>query len=393
MCSDRAIQTTFRGIHVIYSSVIDQCATSGMRATPSTTRQCIKVSPKVLGRTALPTNSDLREMQRHGLRPRSHLWTARHNHLKLQDHGFRGHLRLPVTLSSSSFPSLTWCCLTPVIMLPHRRKTTCSLDSGSYNETISDQPGAGRILGKVYTLLGNSLENMILKAVIKKRSMGTFVRSESIGDSLRRATYDDEAFHSQPLQSNLTANGSLVTLSECSEGCDSSPSASSFCTSDDPNDHASTSSCRCAFDSSSSYEYTACSQDSSSNATSSNLIGPGRVLGLVYSSLGRSLETRLNRFAAKGGLGPDAIASQIRQMLRPPLHENFLARLDHLELKVTFRLMNACTSLLEQATKFSGISPFSLVVPVCFMVIMQVCGRILLIVAYFLIGQSYIRLK
>lgn len=392
---------------MIYSSVIDQCATPGMRATPSTTRQCIKVSPKVLavccsttalsthnlillrsivGRAALPTNSDLREMQRHGLRPRSHLWTARHNHLKLQDHGFRGHLRLPVTLSSSSFPSLTWCCLTHVIMLPHRRETTCSLDSGSYNETISDQPGAGRILGKVYTLLGNSLENMILKAVIKKRSMGTFVRSESIGDSLRRATYDDEAFHSQPLQSHLTANGSLVTLSECSEGCDSSPSASSFCTSDDPDDHASTSSCRCAFDSSSSYEYTACSQDSSSNETSSNLIGPGRVRGLVYSSLSRSLETRLNRFAAKGGLGPDAIASQIRQILRPPLHENFLARLDHLELKVTFRLMNACTSLLEQATKFSGISPFSLVVPVCFMIIMQVCGRILLIVAYFLIG-------
>lgn len=46
MRSDRAIQTTFRGIHVIYSSVIDQCATPGMRATPSTTMQCIKGQPK-----------------------------------------------------------------------------------------------------------------------------------------------------------------------------------------------------------------------------------------------------------------------------------------------------------------------------------------------------------
>lgn len=296
---------------------------------------------------------------------------------------FRRPPSSPCDPPSSSFPSLTWCCFTPVIMLPHRRETTCSLDSGSYNETTSDQPGAGRALSKVYTLLGNSLENVIRKAIIKKRSMGSLRRSESIGDSLRRATYNDEAFHSQPLQFN--ANGSLVTLSECSEGCDSSPSASYFCISDDADDHVSTSSCRCAFDSSSSYEYIVCSQYSSSNATSSNLIGPGRVLGLVYSSLGRSLEARLNHFAAKGGLGPVALASQIHKMLRPPLHENFLARLDHLELKLTFRLMNACTALLEQATKFSGVFP------VCFM--MRICGRNLLIDPCFQIGQSYIRLK
>lgn len=288
-------------------------------------------------------------------------------------------------------------------MLPRHRETICSLDSGSYNETISDQPGAGRTLGKFYVLLGNSLENMIRKAVIKKRSMRIPRRYESTGDGLRHASHGDEGrssatLNSQPIQSN--GNGSLAILSECSEECDSSPSTSSFSSDNYLDDHTSTYSCSCASDVSArtttssllrTYEYTVCSQDSSCNETSSNLIGPGRVLGLVYSSLGRSLEAQLNRFATKGGLGPDAIATGIRQMLRPPLHENFLARLDHLELKLTFRLMNACTALLEQATKFSGVFPFSLVVPVCFM--MWICGRNLLIEPCFQIGQSYIRLK
>ena len=49
----------------------------------------------------------------------------------------------------------------------------------------------------------------------------------------------------------------------------------------------------------------------SSDATESNLAGPGRFLGKCYSSLGRRLELFLSRIAERNGRGPRAIATRI----------------------------------------------------------------------------------
>ncbi|EJD07875.1 uncharacterized protein FOMMEDRAFT_16460 [Fomitiporia mediterranea MF3/22] len=57
--------------------------------------------------------------------------------------------------------------------------------------------------------------------------------------------------------------------------------------------------------------YTLCSQQSSSNLTASDLPGPGRTLGLLYSRWGRALEASVGRLAHRSGFGPDAVASRI----------------------------------------------------------------------------------
>ncbi|EJD07876.1 uncharacterized protein FOMMEDRAFT_150464 [Fomitiporia mediterranea MF3/22] len=57
--------------------------------------------------------------------------------------------------------------------------------------------------------------------------------------------------------------------------------------------------------------YTFCSQQSSSNLTASDLPGPGRTLGLLYSRWGRALEASVGRLAHRSGFGPDAVASRI----------------------------------------------------------------------------------
>ena len=242
--------------------------------------------------------------------------------------------------------------------------TICSLDSGSYNDTISDQPGAGRTVGKFYDRVGASLENLIYKAVAKKRSMSSNLnKSRSIGESLGGTTYNGAGPSSTTVftQPTLAESAcSLATLGEESEYCSSLSSGSrrddaeSICSCD----ARSSSDATASSSSSDSYTtiYTLCSTETSTNATSSNLIGPGRVLGLAYSALGRAFEAKLNHLATKHGLGPNGIASQIRQMLRRPLHDNFLGHLDDLQYEVTLRLMGKCTALVSKATKFSSVS-------------------------------------
>lgn len=51
----------------------------------------------------------------------------------------------------------------------------------------------------------------------------------------------------------------------------------------------------------------------SSNMTEDDRPGPGRILGNVYSSLGRQLESLLNSFAERRGLGPEAVAHRVRR--------------------------------------------------------------------------------
>lgn len=49
----------------------------------------------------------------------------------------------------------------------------------------------------------------------------------------------------------------------------------------------------------------------STNSTVSNLPGPGRVLGNLYSFAGQHLERRLGNVAQKAGFGPEAVYEKI----------------------------------------------------------------------------------
>lgn len=55
---------------------------------------------------------------------------------------------------------------------------------------------------------------------------------------------------------------------------------------------------------------------SSTNDTASNLPGPGRVLGNVYSSAGRRLERAVGVVAHKAGFGPNATYKKIQELDR-----------------------------------------------------------------------------
>lgn len=53
----------------------------------------------------------------------------------------------------------------------------------------------------------------------------------------------------------------------------------------------------------------------SANATESDRPGPGRILGNVYSRLGRRVEVVLNDLARRRGLGPEAVALRVKNRL------------------------------------------------------------------------------
>ena len=53
----------------------------------------------------------------------------------------------------------------------------------------------------------------------------------------------------------------------------------------------------------------------SSNATASDIPGPGRVLGNVFSFLGKRLERAMESFAMRRGYGPQNVARRIRERL------------------------------------------------------------------------------
>jgi hypothetical protein len=57
---------------------------------------------------------------------------------------------------------------------------------------------------------------------------------------------------------------------------------------------------------------------SDSNATMSNLAGPGRALGLMFSAAGRRLEVVVDRTAARLGFGFEGIARRLFMKLRAP---------------------------------------------------------------------------
>jgi hypothetical protein len=57
---------------------------------------------------------------------------------------------------------------------------------------------------------------------------------------------------------------------------------------------------------------------SDSNETVSNLPGPGRPLGQLFSAAGRRLEAVVDRTAARAGLGFEGIARRLLMTLRAP---------------------------------------------------------------------------
>ncbi len=88
----------------------------------------------------------------------------------------------------------------------------------------------------------------------------------------------------------------------------------------------------------------------STNATAPNLPGPGRTVGLLMDRLGAHVEKFVNLWAGRRGLGPKAVAQEIRRLLRldettiPERHEGF--KLTDKEEKALKRL---CERLLKYA--------------------------------------------
>lgn len=54
----------------------------------------------------------------------------------------------------------------------------------------------------------------------------------------------------------------------------------------------------------------------STDATASNLPGPGRIVGNVLEALGDRLSSFINKVAMRRGLGPEAVAQEIRRLRR-----------------------------------------------------------------------------
>lgn len=55
----------------------------------------------------------------------------------------------------------------------------------------------------------------------------------------------------------------------------------------------------------------------STNSTASNVIGPGRTLGLAYKFAGKRLEASLNKCFEKAGFGPHAASRRIQRRMSP----------------------------------------------------------------------------
>ncbi|KLO06432.1 hypothetical protein SCHPADRAFT_690375 [Schizopora paradoxa] len=85
------------------------------------------------------------------------------------------------------------------------------------------------------------------------------------------------------------------------------------------------------------------------NATAPNLPGPGRTVGLLLDMLGKRLESFLNKRATKRGLGPKAVAEDIRMFRKHrvmSLSKRYTASLEQLPKKDAKGLKRRCKILL-----------------------------------------------
>ncbi|KAI5117846.1 hypothetical protein M0805_008118 [Coniferiporia weirii] len=154
--------------------------------------------------------------------------------------------------------------------LTEEHLSTSSVSGGtselSSDATVSDLPGPGRLLGRLYSTLGRGLENRI----------------GSISERVNRRRRENSLQEAPAL---------ALTVPPPRHGPPSIASSSADW--------------RAAFSSSTV----------SSDKTATNLPGPGRLLGKLYSKSGLILENRLNKIANGAGRGPDACAARIKSAL------------------------------------------------------------------------------
>lgn len=186
--------------------------------------------------------------------------------------------------------------------------TLCSLATSS-GATASDIAGAGRIIGLAYDRGGRALE----------RGLGRLLqRPPNDNDGVPGDTGVDER-----LDDDVSLNDSEYTLCSANvsrfrteyenmsnDVCVQDRRLSLGWTARTSNSHStplSSPSLRVF----SLNRLTFCSLATSSNATASDIVGTGRVLGLVYRKAGRVLEKGLGLFAERIGAGPRKVAERI----------------------------------------------------------------------------------
>ncbi|KLO12128.1 hypothetical protein SCHPADRAFT_891022 [Schizopora paradoxa] len=98
-----------------------------------------------------------------------------------------------------------------------------------------------------------------------------------------------------------------------------------------------------------------------STATSPDVVGPGRTLGLLFDWLGKGLESFLNRRASQLNLGPEAVARDIRRIRR---HEEtsslvrYAAPYAHLTRAQDKKIRKLCKILLKYTSAFRALADY-----------------------------------
>lgn len=95
----------------------------------------------------------------------------------------------------------------------------------------------------------------------------------------------------------------------------------------------------------------------STNATAPNLPGPGRILGNVLESLGSRLTSFINKLAIQRGLGPEAVAQEIRRLRRH--HETtFYERHSEEQIPLSLRDEKTLKRYCEKLVKYARFVVF-----------------------------------
>lgn len=195
--------------------------------------------------------------------------------------------------------------------------SSCSESSeGSTNATRSDLVGAGRLVGKAYSRAGRALETGLGKAIHAIRSRRT-----------RKPSSDSTQSNAMQLQ----------VLSEPSEARGEEGRRATTARTGPSIRHA--------------FSFSTVSSDK----TETNIPGTGRILGNLYTTGGKALESYMNKRAIRAGRGPDASAKRIRQhIIGEPYPDELLlylqiktkGREEHLFLENELVLYKECLRLL-----------------------------------------------
>lgn len=225
------------------------------------------------------------------------------------------------------------------------RSTICSLYSGSYNETTSDLPGPGRLVGRVYSRLGRSIEHIWSARKTRREERVTIApaRDADVVEDGRGEEEEEEE------EEEVFSDMGSVFIDEDTDDHDSLHNSNEFELESTPSScYNSPRSSEC------SLSVCSLARSLSINETQTGLPGAGRTLGIAYARAGHVLERAFARFAVRRH--PRAVAKRARRELRQITHANFLMRYRDLERKQKAILMSKCTRLLVQATKFVSLT-------------------------------------